>query len=434
MATERDPEAARQYGDESDEEDEIFIDPDNDPDVVRKVYELEGQDMDEDEASEAGDAEAGGGMALRPDGFGEGREEEDDEEPVVDLSAGRFEGHTDAVYSVAIHPTAPELIATGSGDDTAAIWNRDSKQLLFRLAGHTDSVVSVAFNVAGTMLASAAMDGFVKLWNPADGTLLRTLEGPSEDITWISWHSKGDVLLAGSSDMSIWMWNAGTGDCMSVLSGHSGAVTCGKFNADGKLVVSGSEDGSARVWSPKTGACVIALQDSKGAGTFHQAGLNCLDTCGDMLLTGSQDCTAILTMLTVPTTSDTLPTAKVLFIHQHHQDSVESVAIHPSMAYIATGSLDTRVMVYEASAESPRFVCQHDAGVTKVLWHSTKDWLLSSSLDRTVRVWDGRSGAALTSWTGHKDAVMDLVVSRDGLQCVSASDDQCALLWAFPTA
>lgn len=65
----------RQYGDESDEEDEIFIDPDNDPDVVRKVYELEGQDMDEDEASEAGDAEAGGGMALRPDGFGEGREE-----------------------------------------------------------------------------------------------------------------------------------------------------------------------------------------------------------------------------------------------------------------------------------------------------------------------------------------------------------------------
>lgn len=55
--------------------------------------------------------------------------------------------------------------------------DRDSKQLLFRLAGHTDSVVSVAFNVAGTMLASAAMDGFVKLWNPADGTLLRTLEG-----------------------------------------------------------------------------------------------------------------------------------------------------------------------------------------------------------------------------------------------------------------
>eukprot|EP00961_Rhodomonas_salina_P147119 1979931-Rhodomonas_salina.4 len=41
-----------------------------------------------------------------------------------------------------------------------------------------------------------------------------------------------------------------------------------------------------------------------------------------------------------------------------------------------------------------------------------RDWLLSSSLDRTVRVWDGRSGAALTSWTGHKDAVMDLVVSR----------------------
>ncbi len=49
---------------------------------------------------------------------------QNEEEAVVDLSAARLEGHTDAVYSVAIHPQTPELVATGSGDDTAAIWNR----------------------------------------------------------------------------------------------------------------------------------------------------------------------------------------------------------------------------------------------------------------------------------------------------------------------
>ena len=42
----------------------------------------------------------------------------EDEEPVVDVSKGRIEGHTDAIYSVAIHPSNADLIATASGDDT----------------------------------------------------------------------------------------------------------------------------------------------------------------------------------------------------------------------------------------------------------------------------------------------------------------------------
>jgi len=428
---EQEPQAGPVY-DDSDEEDEIFCDPDNDPSVIRKVFELEGQEMEEDEEGEMDDEEEGG-MALRPDGFSDGREGEGESEaPVVDMSSARLEGHTDAVYAVAVHPGASELIATGGGDDTAGLWNRESKQRLFSLSGHTDSVIGVAFNVAGTMLATAGMDGVVKIWNPVDGSLLRTLEGPSEDIMWISWHSKGDVLIAGSTDMSVWMWNAGTGDCMSVFSGHSGSVTCGKFSQDGKLVMTASEDGSARVWSPKNGSCLINLADAKGAGTFHQAGINCLDTFGELLVTGSQDCTAIVTMISIPSSADVLPTAKVLFIHKHHQDSVEGVAISPTLGYVATASLDARVMVYEPSADSPRFTCLHDAGVTKVLWHPTKDWLVSSSLDRTVRVWDGKSGAGLVSWTGHKDAVMDVTVSSCGRHCVSASDDQCALVWSFP--
>ena len=42
----------------------------------------------------------------------------EDEEPVVDVSKGRIEGHTDAIYSVAINPSNADLIATASGDDT----------------------------------------------------------------------------------------------------------------------------------------------------------------------------------------------------------------------------------------------------------------------------------------------------------------------------
>ena len=249
------------------------------------------------------------------------------------------------------------------------------------LAGHSDTVVCVAFNASGSMLASAGMDGLVKIWNPIDGSLLRTLEGPSEDITWINWHSKGDVIIAGSSDMSIWMWNAATGACMTVLSGHSDSVTCGQFTEDGKLVITGSADCSARIWNPKDGSCLVNLSDPKNAGHFHQGGVTCLDTKGDLLLTGSEDSTAILT--TIHFGADGTPTAKVVTTYRQHTDGVESVAIAPRTHYIATarsvqhslslpflhdrfGSLDSKIFVYEMNHDVPRYMCQHRAGVTKV--------------------------------------------------------------------
>ncbi len=67
-------------GDEDDEDDdEVYCDIDNDPNVIRKVFELEGQEMDEDEdQSEAGDREdeAVSGLALKPTGWSDGREAE----------------------------------------------------------------------------------------------------------------------------------------------------------------------------------------------------------------------------------------------------------------------------------------------------------------------------------------------------------------------
>ena len=71
----------REEGDDDDDEDEdeVYCDIDNDPNVIRKVYELEGQDMDEDdEASQAGDGDdgPGSGLALKPTGWSDGREEE----------------------------------------------------------------------------------------------------------------------------------------------------------------------------------------------------------------------------------------------------------------------------------------------------------------------------------------------------------------------
>ena len=76
---------------------------------------------------------------------------------MVDVSKGRIEGHTDAVYSCAICPSNSDLIASASGDDTGGLWNRATKERIATLSGHTDTVVQVAFNATGSLVATAGI-------------------------------------------------------------------------------------------------------------------------------------------------------------------------------------------------------------------------------------------------------------------------------------
>lgn len=218
----------------------------------------------------------------------EGEDEEGDEEgrapeegedlPMDDASLHAFEGHTDAVLTVAWSSAHPDLVASGGQDDQAFLW-RVGQEAYERtagtlstseLSGHTDSVASVAFNSKGSLLATGGMEGVVKVWSTENGSLVQTLEGPGGSVDWIKWHPKGDVILAGSEDFTLWMWLAQSGNCMQVFAGHQGPVTSGGFTLDGKVVVStgGEDDCSLRVWNPKTGECQFNINGHN----FHSAG------------------------------------------------------------------------------------------------------------------------------------------------------------------
>jgi WD40 repeat protein len=68
------------------------------------------------------------------------------------------------VYKVAVHPSDPTLILSGSGDDSAMLWHATSGARLLTLAGHADSVVDVAFNADGSLAATASLDGSVAVY------------------------------------------------------------------------------------------------------------------------------------------------------------------------------------------------------------------------------------------------------------------------------
>ena len=51
------------------------------------------------------------------------------------------------------------MLGSASEDKTIKVWNTETKTLIATLEGHTDYVTSLAFNINGELLASAAWNG-----------------------------------------------------------------------------------------------------------------------------------------------------------------------------------------------------------------------------------------------------------------------------------
>ena len=380
-------------------------------------------DSDDDEG-DAGPSEAPSEMAADGgggEGGGQGPDDEhDDDEDFQDDSAHSFDGHTDAVFSVAWNPAVPGAVATGGGADRAFLWRAGTADRTVELGGdrddeddedgeeeeaygngaeaktkkqqhqqrprrHTDSVVSLAFSPDGSLLASGGLDGVVLLWDAQTGEPPSSLppldEGPSDGVEWVCWHPRGRALLAGSEDFLAYLWDTVTGKLMCApLAGHGGAVRCGAFTPDGRGIVTGGGegDGALRRWDPRSGVCVASVS---GHG-YHDAGITCLapaplsvETAGGVsrtVLTGSEDGTARLAIIEGGDGSsgggggggtDSRP----LTTFSGHTESVEAVCwvLAPNAPpRVASASVDGPLRLWDVATGSERASCEHGDAVS----------------------------------------------------------------------
>jgi len=395
-----------------DDEEEIQLD---DMEEIVMDDEVPPEFSDDDDMGASGDEDGEGGM-------GEPMDEE-----VIDEAEMVLVGHTDPIYQVAYHPNNTEMVATAGGDDVCGIYDVTSAERLHTLSGHTDTVNLVAFSKDGAYLATGSLDATVRVWNAGDGTydLVNHLQGPAEDILWLTWHPKGNILLAGSADCTCWMWSVPKGKEMQCFAGHAGAVLCGGFTPDGKLVVTGSEDCAVRVWNPKTGASKLTLKDKQGGMDFHSAPITCMDLAADSknMLTGSADHSVILSNIV---------SGKMLHRFEAHTDGIEAVGFCACMPLFLSASLDSTVRVWDLAAQAERGMIQHKDSVVVARWHPSLPILFTGSMDRTVQVVDARDTQCLQLFTGHRDTVLDVVLSPAGDALLTGADDHTSRLFRLP--
>uniref|UniRef100_A0A8C6TM64 Katanin p80 WD40 repeat-containing subunit B1 n=1 Tax=Neogobius melanostomus TaxID=47308 RepID=A0A8C6TM64_9GOBI len=160
-------------------------------------------------------------------------------------------GHKANITSLGCHPLSANFLASSSMDTNIKLWDVRRKGYIFRYQGHTDAVRSLAFSPDGKWLASASDDCTVKLWDLSQGKAITEFKSHSGAVNIVQFHPNEYLLASGSADRTIKLWDLEKFTMVGSLEGDTSAVRCVFFSADGSCLYSGSSD-SLRVfgWEP----------------------------------------------------------------------------------------------------------------------------------------------------------------------------------------
>ncbi|MCI0684301.1 MAG: sigma-70 family RNA polymerase sigma factor [Gemmataceae bacterium] len=396
---------------------------------------------------------------------------------LVDPSSGKeiatFPGHEAGVNALAVAPDGSGF-ASGGDDSAIRVWgfaNKDSVSL----KGHTGAIRALAFSAQG-ILASAGADTTIKLWEPGklraadDGnvTALRaTLKGHRTEVSALAFSPGGRTLVSGGTDQKIWVWDPARGMPRTVLSGHHGPITALAMHPQGLHVISGSHDGSALRWRGTTmpaapaGPPTRVLQGNPG-GVWFVA----FSPANDLLATGGAGGDVTLWSRTLaPPPEQPLrqgifwdvtaaPDGRTFAVARHTEVNIldaptgrtvrtfalkkitRSVSFSPDGKYLAAtgGHWKDPKVPYETTifdlAAGKEFVALqgHEAVVYRAAFAPDGKTVVTTSYDRTIRVWEFPSGKPIGFLTGHKSWAKGIAFLPDGT-LVTASLDKTIRFW-----
>jgi len=280
------------------------------------------------------------------------------------------------ILSLDLHPTNQDLVLTGGMDKTAILFNRRTGRKDATLVGHTKKVNAVRFHPTSDVLMTGSADNTVKIWTkggdsykPHHNITLHTAE-----VVGLSLHATNEYLVSASKDKTWAFHNIETGkSLLQVPDVEDSPLTCVMLHPDGLILVTGTEDSLIRVWDLKSLKNVATFRGHKGGIADLKFSEN-----GFYLASSAQDNALKLWDLRGPKNINTM-----------QMDShVLSLDFDYSGKYLAA-AIGREIRTFTSKPPNDHVVTldDHTSDVTCVKWGKDAQFLVSTSMDRTLKFW-----------------------------------------------
>lgn len=284
--------------------------------------------------------------------------------------------HWGSVEAVAISPDGL-ILASGSADATAMVWQLPEGQEYHTLNGHIERVCAVAFTPDSQYLATGSYDQTIKVWQVQNGQLILTLTGHKKWISSLAISPDGQILASGSNDGTIKLWHIQQGREIYTLTGHTTYINEIAISPDGQIFASVSGDGTVKLWSISTGEEQYSFGDSQlRFGFFYSVAFS---ANGQLLATGKSDGTITLWQL---------ETRRELGTLKGHTQRVRTLAFSPDGYTLASGSMDKTIKIWQLyDRQTLATLNGHTWEVYSIAFSPDGETLVSGSMDKTIKVW-----------------------------------------------
>ena len=319
------------------------------------------------------------------------------------------------VLAVALSPDGRTLAAASAY--VVSLWDTESGRLLRQLAGHQDTVETIAFRPDGKEIASGGSDATIRQWNVQDGTLKRVLSrrSPGVSITSVALSQDGGLEALGTANGLVRVWNTRGGDLAYDLVGHEGAVQALGVTPDGVWLCSGSADRTLRVWRLANGALSTTYPNfdrGDGMGVLAIGGGN-----GWVATAAGPwgDGTVNPVIKLWPVMFD-----RPIHLLRGHRAAVRSVAFRPGSDLLASADEAGTVKLWNSrTAECLRSVTSATPAQT-LAFSPGGQWLVAGMADGRVRVLETNTLSTAREWHAHqRPALGDVSPMLDQLRPIA---------------
>ncbi len=290
-------------------------------------------------------------------------------------------GHDGVLCGIWYKPDGSQL-ACPAETTGFLLWENANDQVVRHIPVRDGTIYDLAFDRAGTRMASAEASGQVRLWDLTSGANLAVLRGHRGWVAAVAFADDGGTLASAGEDGAIRLWHVESGSVVEssqptrILQGHTGSIFGVAFSPDGSSLASAGADGTVRLWNLRTGS------------TPHSR------------------------------------------VFQGHQQAVRCVAFHPRRNVLASAGADRTVRLWDTST-GRELLHFGDFGnrVDGIAFSPDGSRIATACLDRSVRLWDATTGRPLAAFHGHAAPVFSVIFSPDGKRLASASQDSMVKVW-----